>query len=207
MIPSQDTEAIMDEWVCVFESGNAALVSLAKSMLEQAEIPHISRNEHIQDLFGVGRIGPGFNLITGPIQLQVKRQFADLAREDLKDIATEKSYIRKQSWWHQIIYRWTLIFVVLSYLGPLSIFVILIGIAYWGALSLLGLFTKRYLHKQGYTWVRFAEARRIFLKIGRKAYMIPRAEDVEKLPGFERNAEHLIAVAKAVKKDKGKKMQ
>ena len=196
----------MEKLVCVFESGNAALVFLAKSTLEHAEIPYITKNERVQDLFGVGRVGSGFNLVTGPIQLQVKPQFAESAREDLKDIARGESYIREESWWHRLIYRWTLIFIVLSYLGPLSIFIILAGIVYWAVISVLEFFTKRYLQKQGYSWVKFADARRIFLEAGRKAYMIPRAEEVEKLPGFERNADSLIAVAKAAKKHKGKKL-
>ncbi len=196
----------MEKWVCVFESGNAALVFLAKSTLEHAEVPYISKNERVQELFGVGRIGAGFNLVTGPIQIQVKRQFAESAREDLKDIARGESYIREESWWQRKFYRWTLVFFVLSYLGPLCIFIILIGTVYWVVLGLLGLFTKRYLQKQGYSWVKLAEARRIFLKAGRKAYMIPRAEDVEKLPGFERNADSLIAVAKAAKKHQGNKL-
>ncbi len=196
----------MEKMVCVFESGNAALVFLAKSTLEHAEIPYISKNERVQELFGVGRIGAGFNLVTGPIQLQVKRHFAESAREDLKDIARGESYIREESWWQRKFYRWTLIFFVLCYLGPVIIFILLIGIIYWVILSLLGLFMKRYLHKQGYSWVKLAEARRIFLEAGRKAYMIPRAEEVEKLPGFERNADSLIAVAKEVKKHKGKKL-
>ncbi len=201
------SEAIMEKLVCVFESGNAALVFLAKSVLEHAEIPYITKNERVQELFGVGRIGAGFNLVTNPIQLQVKRQFAESAREDLKDIARGESYISEESWWHRKFYRWTLLIILISsYLAPVIIFILLIRIIYWVVLSLLGLFMKRYLHKQGYSWVKLAEARRIFLEAGRKAYMIPRAEDVEKLPGFERNADSLIAVAKAAKKHKGKKL-
>jgi hypothetical protein len=62
-------------------------VVLVKSILDEAKIEFIAKGEGIQDLFGVGVIGTGFNVITGPIEFQVLEDNADYARELLKDVS------------------------------------------------------------------------------------------------------------------------
>lgn len=75
------------EIVTVFETGNAALVALAKSMLDAAEIAYAVKGEHLQNLFGGGVIGTGFNVLVGPVQIQVRREDEAEARSVLSDLS------------------------------------------------------------------------------------------------------------------------
>ena len=75
-----------EEFVPVFKIGNAALVPFVKSLLQSADIRFFVKGERVQDLFGFGRFGPGFNLITGPPTVYVEPDRAEEARELLDDI-------------------------------------------------------------------------------------------------------------------------
>jgi len=72
--------------VTVFETGNAALVAMAKSLLDGAGIAYAVKNENLQNLFGGGVIGTGFNLVVGPVQIQVRRENLAAARTLLSDL-------------------------------------------------------------------------------------------------------------------------
>jgi hypothetical protein len=62
---------------------------LSKSILEDADIPFMAKGEGVQDLFGMGRIGPaGYNLITGPVEIQVPSNYEKEARVLLTDVET-----------------------------------------------------------------------------------------------------------------------
>ena len=74
--------------VTVLASGDPGLMAVAKSLLRSADIPFLVQGEGVQDLFGVGRIGSGFNVVTGPARLQVGADDADDARELLADLFT-----------------------------------------------------------------------------------------------------------------------
>ncbi len=74
--------------VTVLASGDPGLMAVAKSLLRSADIPFLVQGEGVQDLFGVGRIGSGFNVVTGPARLQVGAGDADDAREVLADLTT-----------------------------------------------------------------------------------------------------------------------
>ena len=74
------------EMVTVLETGDQSLVAVAKSILEEAGIPCIARNEALQNLFGWGSIGAGFNAAMGPIRVQVLKEDEDVARELLKPV-------------------------------------------------------------------------------------------------------------------------
>ncbi len=205
----------MSELVTVFESDDRVAISLAKGMLEQAEIPYIVKNEGLQELFGYGRMGTGYNPIVGAIQLQVDREYAEAARGLLNEIRVEatRKGLEERSTGMRAFYRWMAFLILagtfLSYfrLWPAGAIILLVVGGGWGVLTLYALPLKRYLHKQGYSWVNLAETRWIFLKVGRKAYKIPPAQEVETLPGFKRNAESLIAIAKLVDKYKDKLMK
>ena len=67
------------ELVTVFESGNAVLIAIAKSVLQSAEIPFATRGEHVQELFGMGRFPSGVNLVTGPVCIDVGSDDRDVA--------------------------------------------------------------------------------------------------------------------------------
>ncbi|HTQ12207.1 MAG TPA: DUF2007 domain-containing protein [Fimbriimonadaceae bacterium] len=69
------------ELVTVLETGDQSLVAVAKSVLEGAGIPCIARNERLQNLFGWGAIGTGFNAAMGPIRLQVLQEDEAVAKE------------------------------------------------------------------------------------------------------------------------------
>lgn len=72
--------------VTVFTSRDPALFPVARSILEGEEVPFFVRGEELQDLFGIGRLGLGFNPIVGPIEIQVPAADAERARELLAEI-------------------------------------------------------------------------------------------------------------------------
>jgi hypothetical protein len=74
------------DFVTVFETGNAALIAMAKSLLDGAGIAYIVKGENLQDLFGGGVIGTGFNLVVGPAQIQVQREDQEAARDLLAEL-------------------------------------------------------------------------------------------------------------------------
>jgi len=74
--------------VTVFETGNPALIALAKSILDGAEISYMVKGEDLQALFGAGQLGTGFNLVVGPVQIQVRRKDEAVARQLLDEIDT-----------------------------------------------------------------------------------------------------------------------
>jgi hypothetical protein len=76
------------ELVPVFATGDAGLISLAKSLLEAEGIDYYGRGEGVQDLFGWGRIAAGFNLVVGPVQFLVRADDAERARDLLKALDT-----------------------------------------------------------------------------------------------------------------------
>jgi hypothetical protein len=76
------------ELVTVLASGDPGLMAVAKSLLRSADIPFLVQGEGLQDLFGVGRIGSGFNVVTGPARLQVGADDADDAREVLAGLVS-----------------------------------------------------------------------------------------------------------------------
>lgn len=78
------------EWVTVLETGNPATLAFAKSLLESEGIPYYAKGEGLQDLFALGRLGTGFNPITGPVKLQVDKNDIDTAAALLADIIQEE---------------------------------------------------------------------------------------------------------------------
>ena len=78
-----------EKLVTVFATGNEAIVALVKSMLDEAKIRYLAQGEGVQDLFGVGVLGTGFNPITGPVVFQVMPENAEYARELLKDVTDD----------------------------------------------------------------------------------------------------------------------
>jgi hypothetical protein len=72
----------------VLRTGDAAVIALAKSLLEGEGIDFLVRGEGLQDLFAWGRIGSGFNIVAGPAEFVVRQEDADRARELLQDLLT-----------------------------------------------------------------------------------------------------------------------
>lgn len=74
-------------FVTVLSTGKQADIAVAKSILEAAGIRYFIKGEGVQDLFGYGRLGSGFNPITGPIKIQVSRSDEKEARELLEHLS------------------------------------------------------------------------------------------------------------------------
>ena len=74
------------ELVRVFAPLDGGLIAVAKSLLESETIEYLVRFEGLQDLFGLGRWGTGFNLIVGPAEFWVRADDADHARERLEGL-------------------------------------------------------------------------------------------------------------------------
>ncbi|RPJ81987.1 MAG: DUF2007 domain-containing protein [Acidobacteria bacterium] len=69
------------ELVTVFDTGEPADVLVAKSILEAEGIDFFAKDEGVQDLFGAGRLGSGFNTMAGQVEIQVRPEDADRARQ------------------------------------------------------------------------------------------------------------------------------
>ena len=83
-----DPELTFVELVTVL-SGEPMEIKVAMSVLEGAGIRCYAKGEGLQDLFGFGRIGTGFNLLVGPVQLQVAKEEAEQAVILLKELPDE----------------------------------------------------------------------------------------------------------------------
>jgi len=78
--PSFEQETI--EWrdmVTIKIIDDQSFLMVAKSIIESAEIPFFTKNEGVQELFGFGRVGTGFNIAAGPIEIQVPKEYAEEA--------------------------------------------------------------------------------------------------------------------------------
>jgi Putative prokaryotic signal transducing protein len=74
--------------VPVFQTGDAALIAIAKSLLDAEGIEYHVRGEEVQDLFAWGRFGFGFNPITGAPVFIVREDDAERARQLLHGLKT-----------------------------------------------------------------------------------------------------------------------
>lgn len=76
--------------VTVFRSGNEALIALAKSMLDEADIRYSVMGEGVENLIGIGVVGTGFNPVTGEMQIQVLETDAKQASTLLEGLEDSK---------------------------------------------------------------------------------------------------------------------
>ncbi len=74
--PEPIAKAEYVDLVTVYRTGNQAVLTVAKSLLEEAGIRYLAKGEGLQDIIGGGRFGAGFNLVAGPVELQVPRECA-----------------------------------------------------------------------------------------------------------------------------------
>ena len=91
-VPDESTDEQM-EWaafVPVLTLQGAATVSVAKSLLQSAGIRFFIKNEQVQDLFGVGQLGSGFNAITGAPVVLVEPERAEEVAELLASLEAEE---------------------------------------------------------------------------------------------------------------------
>lgn len=86
--PPDEDERANIELVKVWEGGNPALLAVIESVLDDAGIEYSTTSENLQDLFGGGRFGSGFNYLIGPVKFFVRAEDESEARallDQLKD--------------------------------------------------------------------------------------------------------------------------
>jgi hypothetical protein len=74
------------ELVAVLATGDAALIALAKSLLEGEHIEYFVKGEGLQDLFGLGRV-TSYSYAMGPAEFWVRADDEARARELLNDLS------------------------------------------------------------------------------------------------------------------------
>jgi putative acetyltransferase len=77
--------------VTVLRSADSAIISIAKSILQSAEIPFATKGEGLQDLFAWGRVHGGTNIFVGPVEIQVDENDTIEAADLLKDVTASKT--------------------------------------------------------------------------------------------------------------------
>jgi Putative prokaryotic signal transducing protein len=87
-LPPEPEEECAD-LVTVLSAQDEVVVSLATSLLESAGIRHLAKGEGVQDVFGVGHMGGGFNAMIGLLEIQVLPEDVEAAREVLKELLEE----------------------------------------------------------------------------------------------------------------------
>jgi hypothetical protein len=90
-LPEPREEAHDVELVTVLATSDAALIAVAKSLLDAAEIPFAVRGEGVQDLFGAGRFPGNINVPVGPVEFQVGAQDKEDALVILENLADDVS--------------------------------------------------------------------------------------------------------------------
>lgn len=78
--PPTEPEIVL---VKIHESGNAALIPVIESLLDDGGIEYMAKSEGLQDLFGWGRFGTNLNFTIGPVEFYVRENDAEAAREIL----------------------------------------------------------------------------------------------------------------------------
>ena len=78
------------ELVTVLQNPSPALLAVAKSVLENADIPYLDKGEMAQDLIGFGRMLGGFNPFIGGVQLQVPAPYVAEAQALLTDLMEDE---------------------------------------------------------------------------------------------------------------------
>ncbi len=80
------------EFVTVLSTGNPAILAVAKSLLDNAGIEYFARGETASSWVG-GAFGVGFNVATGPVELQVDRTKLEEAKTILDHIGEGASSV------------------------------------------------------------------------------------------------------------------
>jgi hypothetical protein len=81
---------VNDELLTIFIPNNEAEHLIIKSLLENQGILTWSRNEHVQNLFGMGQLGTGYNYITGPVEIQINSKDLVKAENILSEYYNKK---------------------------------------------------------------------------------------------------------------------
>ena len=78
--------------VKIYQGGNAAVLPLVESLLRDAGIEYLTRNQALQDLFALGRFGTGGGShVVGPVEFWVRTEDEEAARELLAGALDEEA--------------------------------------------------------------------------------------------------------------------
>ncbi|HEX4962885.1 MAG TPA: DUF2007 domain-containing protein [Thermoanaerobaculia bacterium] len=84
--PEQEKDEFPDATlVTLLQTADPNELAFAEAVLTDAEIPFVKKGEGVQDLFALGRVGLGFNPLTGPIVLMVSEEHAEEAARLLEE--------------------------------------------------------------------------------------------------------------------------
>lgn len=83
--------------VSVFKTGNPAIIAVVKSILDEAGIRFMAKGDNLQNLFGMGSLGTGYNILTGPVDFQVMPEDEAYAKELLKDVDEDSDWYDENS--------------------------------------------------------------------------------------------------------------
>jgi hypothetical protein len=86
--PVAQPEAEYVDLVTVLETGDPVELGMVGSVLEEAGIRFFLKGEGVQDIFGFGRIGTGYNVLAGPVEVQVPPENEQEALALLEDLRT-----------------------------------------------------------------------------------------------------------------------
>jgi putative acetyltransferase len=90
-LPAESAAAVAEpdaRIVTVYRTSDQALIALAQSLLESAGIDYVAKGEGVQDFFAMGRVANNFNIVVGPVEIQVEEKDAAEAAALLKDLET-----------------------------------------------------------------------------------------------------------------------
>ena len=85
-----DKLSMPGKFVTVFVPQNESEHLAAQAILKAEDINFVSKNVTVQNLFGAGIIGTGFNILTGPIEIQVAEADAANAQLLLEEYFVDK---------------------------------------------------------------------------------------------------------------------
>ena len=82
--PVQPEPAPLRDLVTVLEVRDPGVLAIAESLLLEAGIPYLKNGDALQDLLS-GRMGLGYSVATGPVQVQVAEEHAEVAAQLLAE--------------------------------------------------------------------------------------------------------------------------
>ncbi|KAA3612502.1 MAG: hypothetical protein D8M58_20270 [Calditrichaeota bacterium] len=84
--------------ITVYTSQNQTDHIMVQSILEGQGIKFFTKNENLQNLFGVGQFSTGYNPITGPMEIQVHPQDVEIAKTVIKDYLGNERSVKGMSY-------------------------------------------------------------------------------------------------------------
>jgi len=84
------SEAEKQDFITILKTGDQVKISMAKAILDAENIVYLVKNEIVQDLFGLGKVG-GYNYLLGPMELQVENDRVEEAKKLLANLTANQN--------------------------------------------------------------------------------------------------------------------